>query len=83
MLACDEVSRLVCQSLDARLPLRQRLRVWLHLRMCRLCSQFQRQILFLRKATRRYWKLVENDEALAGLGLSADARERIKRSLKP
>jgi hypothetical protein len=83
MLSCQEVSRFVSESLDRELPLGQRLRVRIHLLMCRFCSRFRRQVLFLRDAARRYLTMGEGMASLFGTDLSPEARERIKRSLKP
>jgi hypothetical protein len=83
MLSCKEVSRLVSESLDRKLPLWQRIQMRLHLLMCRFCSRFRKQTLFLRGAARRYLMAVEETEAVSGTVLSSEARDRIKRSLKP
>ena len=51
---CKDVSRLISQAQDERLPLVARLRVRLHLSLCAMCSRFQAQLEFLREAARRY-----------------------------
>lgn len=79
MLSCKEVSRLVSESFDRKLPFGKRLMVRVHLFMCTLCSRFHKQMLFVRQAVRRH--AVEVDEASSGPGLSPEVRERIKRSL--
>jgi hypothetical protein len=76
MLSCRDVSQLVSESLDRKLSFRQRMQVRLHLLMCRLCSRFRRQTLFLRDAGRRL-AVEETDDTL-----SPEARERIKQLLK-
>jgi hypothetical protein len=83
MLSCKEVSYLVSESLDRTLPFWQRLQVRLHLLMCRFCARFRKQTLFLRDAARHYMMAVEDTEVAASPGLSPEARDRIKRSLKP
>jgi hypothetical protein len=83
MLSCKEVSHLVSQSLDRKLPLWQRIQVRLHLLMCRFCSRFRKQVLFLKDAAHHYLLAVEADTAeVARPGLSPEARDRMKRSLK-
>ena len=82
MLSCKEVSHLVSESLDRKLSLWQRIQVRLHLLMCRFCSRFRKQALFLRDAARRYLTAVEETETATSTGLSSEARDRIKRSLK-
>ncbi len=82
MLSCKEVSRWVSESLDHQLPLWQRMQMRFHLLMCRFCSRFRKQMLFLRDAAHRYWSASEETEAAPGGGLSPEARNRIKQSLK-
>jgi hypothetical protein len=76
ILSCKEAASLVSQSLDKALTLRQRLALGLHLLMCRFCSRYQRQTLFIRSAMRRI-----DSSAAPDLGLSPDAKERIRRAL--
>jgi hypothetical protein len=82
MLRCREISRLFSESMDRELPLRQKLQVWMHMAMCRLCSGFARQLRLLRQAAR------ENPERLlpgasdSEATLPEDARERIKAALR-
>lgn len=52
MLNCRQVTRLVSQSMDARLPWHQRLAVRFHLLYCVWCRRYAAQLRFLRKAAR-------------------------------
>ena len=62
MLSCQEVTRLVSESLDNNsLTFWQRMQVRLHLLMCSLCSRFRKQAEFLRQAARRYTSAKEDD----------------------
>jgi len=54
MLSCKEASRLLSQGEERRLTLSERVKLWLHLRVCRACTRFARQLAFLRQAMRRY-----------------------------
>jgi hypothetical protein len=77
--SCKEVSRLVSESLDRELSLRQRCLLRLHLLMCSLCSRFRRQLLFLREAAHA----LGNRYELPGQArLSPEARTRIQRALE-
>lgn len=81
MLHCREVATLVSESIERELPLRQRLQVWMHLAMCRLCAGFARQLRLVRQAVR------ENAERLAGPAgpqatLSPEARKRIRAAIR-
>jgi hypothetical protein len=52
ILSCKEVSRIVSQGLDRRLSLFERLRLRLHLAICEGCTNFKKQMDFLRRALR-------------------------------
>jgi len=80
MLSCKEVSRLVSESLDQRLSLWQRMQVWLHLRMCKLCSRFRQQTLFLGRAARHYLSIA--GESAPEAQLTATAKDRMKQALR-
>lgn len=54
MISCKEVTQLVSQGLDRHLSLRERWRLWLHLRACKNCPRFVEQMRFLSNALRRY-----------------------------
>jgi hypothetical protein len=52
MLSCKEASRLVSQGLDRDLGLFARARLRLHLAICDGCTNFKKQMDFLRRALR-------------------------------
>ena len=52
MLNCRQVTRLVSQAMDVKLPWHQRLAVRIHLLYCVWCRRYAAQLQFLRKATR-------------------------------
>ena len=82
MLRCREVTRLVSDSMDRRLPLGTRVRVGMHLAMCRFCSGFARQMRLLRQAVRARGAQLVADPHDAPMGLSAEARQRLKAALR-
>jgi len=53
MLSCKEASRLVSQGLDRRLGFAERLGLRLHLLICDGCTNFSKQVGFIRKAMAR------------------------------
>ena len=53
MLSCKEVTRIVSQGLDRNLGLGEQLRLRLHLAICDGCTNFRKQMLFLREAMAR------------------------------
>lgn len=54
MLSCKDVSRLLSESQDRKLTVSERLKLEMHLAMCKGCSNFRKQMNFLREACRRY-----------------------------
>ena len=80
MLSCREVTRLVSESLDRELPLRQRMSTKMHLMMCKLCSRYSKQLAGLREAVRLH-SMREEDMDIYPASLSSEARERIKQAL--
>ncbi len=52
MLNCREATRLISQSLDAKLPWHRRMAMRVHLLYCVWCRRYATQLQFLRKATR-------------------------------
>ena len=54
LISCKEASRLISQMQDSDLPFGQRLRVRVHLLFCKACTQFERQIRFLRRVMGKY-----------------------------
>lgn len=74
MLTCKEISKLVSESLDRKLSLRQRMGVQLHLMMCSLCRTYRQQMRALRN-------IVRHSEEFPTEHLSDEARARIKVNL--
>jgi predicted anti-sigma-YlaC factor YlaD len=52
MLSCKQVSRLVSQGLDRELGFADRVRLRVHLAICDGCTNFTKQMDFLRRAVR-------------------------------
>jgi hypothetical protein len=79
MLTCREVSRLVSQSMDARLPLTQRLGMRIHLLYCVWCRRYAAQLQFLRKATRELGNVSDDPNSPK---LSEEAKEQMRARLR-
>lgn len=75
MLTCKDISKLISESFDRELPLRERMGIKFHLMMCSLCRTYNRQMLALRNSLHRL------SDAVPPEHLSPEARERIKKSL--
>ena len=54
MLTCKEVSKLLSQAQDENPGFRVRLNLRLHLMLCDGCTNFQKQLEFMRAALRKY-----------------------------
>ena len=52
MLNCRQATRLISQSLDAKLPWHRRLGMKVHLLYCVWCRRYAAQLKFLRSATK-------------------------------
>lgn len=53
MLNCKEITHLLSQSQDRQLSIGEKLQLEMHLAMCRGCTNFRKQMRFLREACRR------------------------------
>ena len=80
MFCCKDVSQKFSESMDRKLPFHHRMFIRIHMLMCKFCSRFRRQLLHLREISRSD-KIVDISQDLS-VGLSQQARERIKTSLK-
>jgi hypothetical protein len=79
MFNCKKVTHLVSESLDRKLPLYQRMGMRIHLMMCKFCSRYQEQLLFLRKTTQLYSESSEDPDI--SIKLSSEVGKRIKDSM--
>lgn len=50
MLNCKEATHLLSEAQDRKLPAATRLRLEMHLLLCKGCTNFKRQMDFLRRA---------------------------------
>lgn len=80
MYNCREVTQMISESLDRELPFYQRIGIRMHLLMCKLCSRYQRQLLFLRKIIGL--QAASSAETESAIELPSDARERMKHSIR-
>lgn len=56
MIPCRHAHELISRRMDGALTRRQRLKLWLHLRACAMCSRVASQTEFMRKAMRQLGK---------------------------
>jgi hypothetical protein len=79
MLDCQHATQLASQSMERRLPFRQRMALWFHLRICDACSEFVRQLRWMRVELLQWRRRVEND---VSLHLSEEARARLTAAMQ-
>lgn len=79
MLSCKQASRLISQSLDRKLSLRERIGVRLHLLICDVCTRFSKQLRMMRQYLHHMRDETEQDETLQ---IPTDARVRIANALQ-
>jgi len=79
MLNCRQVTRLVSQSMEVRLPWYQRVGVRFHLLYCIWCRRYASQVQFLRKAAKG---LVIETQNASTAKLSPDAKEQLRKRLE-
>jgi hypothetical protein len=76
--ACKDITRLLSQSIDRRLPMYRRLGIWLHFTVCDLCLRYSKHLAFIRQASRSMPKhLAEMSPA----SLPEAAKESIRHEL--
>lgn len=77
MLNCEETAQLLSDSMDRRLSVYARIRIYAHLRVCRLCQAYQHQLQLLRDLFKKSpTGLVDSEDSVAS-GLPAEAKRRI------
>ncbi len=81
MLRCKDATRMASQSLDGKLPLYRRFQLRVHLAMCRLCWGFRRDAVKLHEEVRNHAEQLEQGVVGRDQHLSAEARQRIKKTL--
>jgi len=80
MFNCKEVTYMVSESLDRRLPFFKRIGIRMHLLMCKFCSRFRRQLLLLAKISQVHGTQLAQFEP--SVTLSPEARSRIKQAMR-
>lgn len=53
MLSCRDATRLMSEEHERELTARERLEIRMHNLMCRGCTNYRKQIAFIRRAARR------------------------------
>lgn len=77
MLKCEEISRLVSDSMERRLSLWQRLQLRMHLALCRLCAGHAADLKRIREVVREHHG-TETESEEPDLTLSDRARRELE-----
>jgi len=76
---CQDVTRLLSQSMDRQLPLYTRMTIRLHFQICVWCKRYGEQLDTIRKAS---GSIPEHSERISSASLSESARQRIKEAVR-
>jgi len=61
MYSCEQAAMLSSRAMEQPLTPSERILLGMHLMMCKRCSNFSRQIEFLRRASRKIPEVLEKD----------------------
>lgn len=75
MLNCRQASQLASRAMDEKLPFWKKISLKMHLLLCRSCSQFTQQLIFLRK-------VASYQQPPVAFHLTDEAKQRISVVLK-
>ena len=75
-LTCKEASPLISEMMDHRVSLWTRLRVKIHLAMCKFCEYYKEQLDILRRLAGKLGK--EDGDSAPEHKLSPEAREKLE-----
>jgi len=78
---CKEVTRMASDSMEQKLPLRQRINMKLHFMICVWCLRYFKQLQFMREAIHQRDAHATGEKSSSTSSLSSEARERMKRTL--
>lgn len=81
MRSCREVTRLLSESFERRLTLPERLGLWMHLHMCKLCHGFSEDLQRLHELAQQHSRWWEQEAERGDVQLSSDARKRIEQAI--
>jgi len=79
MFNCSNVSEKISRSMDETLPLMTRMGIKFHLMMCDLCTNYKKQLDFIRKALLKLRR--EETTEIDITHLPDDVRKKIKKHL--
>ncbi len=81
MFSCKEVSRIVSDSLDRKLSIWTRVRLWMHLGMCGVCARFRKTMIRVDKEVKLAAEETESVNAADSPTLSDQTRQKLQQAL--
>jgi hypothetical protein len=81
MWRCKQVSHALFQHHHWDLPVHKRMGLKLHIALCVFCGRFQRQVMAMQDMARKYRLMEEEDQTGETVRLSAEARDRLRKTL--
>lgn len=81
MLSCQETARLLSDSMDCSLPFSAKIRLYLHLRICKVCLLYRQHLQLLRHLLRSDSAELIDAQETTPSSLSTEAKQRIKRAI--
>lgn len=87
MLNCKDMTKLISDSLERKITLRQRMELWMHVMMCGMCRRFRSNSIALRRRVRGTTFPSKANQAAgpktnSSEPLSSSAKERIATAIK-
>jgi hypothetical protein len=82
MPTCQEMTRLLSDSMDRSLPFHLRIRMRVHLLLCILCQRYQHQLRLIRHMLRKHGEQLEEAQTLQEPSLSPQTRQRLRQTLE-
>ncbi len=79
-ITCKDTSPLISEMMDHSLPLGRKLRVRVHLGMCKVCQIYQKQLKLLRTLAKKISE--EDNPSYSKVSLTEECKERMKEALK-
>jgi hypothetical protein len=76
---CPEVVRILSLGMDKDLSLMMRIKLRIHYLMCSFCERYMKQLKYIRQVSREF---PEKIGEVSDASLPADAKERMKASLR-
>lgn len=81
MLNCREVAFLASHKFDASIPFWQRLKMKLHLIMCKNCTQYQKQLKIMHKIIKKLSPHICENSLSSSYKLPEKSKSRIQNAL--